>query len=107
MLQAASNLNLPQPILIRLAKLQSIYFNLLLENYETIYLPVGMMVWQLFLLILLPIAIGMWLRHQIPGWVNKWAARFRQLTILALVLLILFITVVHANNLLFHIRELV
>jgi len=82
-------------------------FNLLLENDETIHLPVGMMVWQLFLLILLPIAIGMWLRHQIPGWVNKWAARFRQLTILALVLLILFITVVQSNNLLFHIRELV
>lgn len=81
-------------------------FWLLLEETERIHVPVGLMISQLFLLLLLPTAAGMWVRYLWPQWVVRRAKLLRQLSILALALIILFIIWEQAGSLASHFKEL-
>lgn len=81
-------------------------FWLLLQKDERIDVPVALMISQLFLLILLPTATGMWVRHFWPRWVTKRVNSLRKFSILALVLIVLFVVWEQADNLVSHIKEL-
>jgi len=81
-------------------------FWLLLEESEPFHVPIGLMISQLFLLLLLPTAAGMWARHLWSQWVVRQAKLLRQLSILALTLIILFIIWEQAASLVSHFREL-
>lgn len=81
-------------------------FWLLLEESERIDVPVALMTGQLFILLLLPIAAGMWLRRLWPQWVARRANSLRRFSILALALIILFVIREQADSLASHFEEL-
>ena len=91
---------------ITLPLLVSAGFWLLLRKGEHIDVPVTLMISQLFLLLLLPVAAGMWIRHLWPQWVAKRVKLLRWFSILALGLIILFVIWNQAGNLLPHLKEL-
>ena len=81
-------------------------FWLLLTEGEHIDVPVALMISQLFLLLLLPIATGMWVRRFWPQWVARRANSLRKFSILALALIILFVIWEQTDNLVSHFKEL-
>lgn len=91
---------------ITLPLLVSAGFWLLLKKGERIDLPVTLMISQLFILLLLPVAAGMWARHLWPQWVAKRVGLLRRFSILALAFIILFVIWDQADNLLPHLKEL-
>lgn len=81
-------------------------FWLLFEESERIRLPVALMVSQLFVLLLLPTATGMLVRRLWPQWTARRTKPLRRLSILALVLVILFVFWEQAESLAAHFTEL-
>lgn len=81
-------------------------FWILLQKDERIDVPVALMISQLFFLILLPTATGMWVRYFWPRWVARRVNSLRKFSILALVLIILFVVWEQADSLVSHIKEL-
>jgi len=81
-------------------------FWLLLQEGERIDVPVALMISQLFLLLLLPIATGMWVRRHWPQWVARRANSLRRFSIMALALIILFVIREQTDSLVSHFKEL-
>ncbi|MEA3301742.1 MAG: bile acid:sodium symporter, partial [Pseudomonadota bacterium] len=81
-------------------------FWLLLKEGEHIDVPVALMIGQLFFLLLLPIATGMWVRRLWPQWVARQASSLRRFSIMALALIILFVIWEQTDNLVSHFKEL-
>ncbi len=81
-------------------------FWLLLEDSERIHVPVALMISQLLLLLLLPTAVGMWIRQLWPQWVAGRANALRRISILALTLIILFVIWEQTDSLASHFMEL-
>jgi len=82
-------------------------FWLLLEEGERINVPVALMITQLFLLLLLPTATGMWVRQRWPQWVARQSNLLRKISILALAFIILFVIWEQSGSLVSHFKELV
>lgn len=74
-------------------------FILLLERQTAIPVPVGEMMTQLCVVLLLPTLTGMWIRHRFPVMVQQRSALFRRISIGALVALIAFVIQDQALNL--------
>ena len=81
-------------------------FWLLLKEGERIHLPVALMISQLFLLLLLPTATGMWVRRLWPQWVARRVSALRRFSILALASIILFVIWEQTDNLAALFKEL-
>jgi len=92
--------------IIALPMIAAACFWLLLKEGERIDVPVALMITQLFLLLLLPIATGMWVRRLWPQWVARRASSLRRFSILALALIILFVIWEQADSLTSHFEEL-
>ncbi len=88
------------PVLIALG------FKLLLDQQEAVPVPIRDMMSQLFVVLLLPTAAGMWVRHRWTAWVRRHGSLLRQVSMGALVLLIAFIIQDQAENLATQIGEL-
>ena len=91
---------------VTLPVLTALGFKLLLDQQETIPVPVGDMMSQLFVVLLLPTAAGMWARHRWTVWVKRHGSLLKQLSLGALALLIAFIIQDQAENLVTQIGEL-
>ena len=91
---------------VTLPVLTALGFKLLLGQQEAIPVPVRDMMSQLFVVLLLPTAAGMWVRHRWTAWVKRHGNLLRQLSLGALVLLIAFIIQDQAENLATQIGEL-
>jgi BASS family bile acid:Na+ symporter len=91
---------------VTLPVLTALGFTLLLDQQEAIPIPISDMMSQLFVVLLLPTAAGMWLRHRWTAWVRRHGNLLRQLSMGALVLLIAFIIQDQAENLAAQIGEL-
>ncbi len=91
---------------VTLPVLTALGFKLLLGQQDAIPIPISSMMSQLFVVLLLPIAAGMWMRHRWTAWVQRHANLLRQLSMGALVLLIAFIIQDQAENLAAQIGEL-
>lgn len=91
---------------VTLPVLTALGFKLLLGQQDAIPIPISSMISQLFVVLLLPIAAGMWMRHRWTAWVRRHANLLRQLSMGALVLLIAFIIQDQAENLAAQIGEL-
>ena len=91
---------------VTLPVLTALGFKLLLDQQEAIPIPVGDMMSQLFVVLLLPTAAGMWVRHRWMAWVKRHGNLLRQLSLGGLVLLIAFIIQDQAQNLATQIGEL-
>ena len=81
-------------------------FWLLLKEGDRIDVPVALMIGQLFLLLLLPIATGMWVRRLWPQWVARRANLLKRFSIMALALIILFVIWEQTDSLVSHFKEL-
>jgi len=92
--------------IIALPMVASAGFWLLLKEGERIDVPVALMISQLFLLLLLPIATGMWVRRHWPLWVARRGNLLRRFSILALALIILFVIWEQTDSLTSHFKEL-
>ena len=82
-------------------------FWLLLKKGESIDVPVGLMIGQLVLLLLLPTVAGMWVKHLWPQSVARRINLLRRFSVLALALIILFVLWEQAENLASLFKELV
>lgn len=82
-------------------------FWLLLKKGESIDVPLGLMISQLVLLLLLPTVVGMWVKHFWPQSVARRINSLRRFSILALVMIILFVLWEQAENLASLFKELV
>jgi len=91
---------------VTLPVLTALGFKLLLDQQEAIPVPISDMMSQLFVVLLLPIAAGMWMRHRWTAWVRRHGNLLRQLSMGALVLLVAFIIQDQAENLAAQIGEL-
>ena len=91
---------------VTLPVLTALGFKLLLDQQEAVPIPMGDMMSQLFVVLLLPTAAGMWVRHRWTPWVKRHGNLLRQLSLGALVLLIAFIIQDQAQNLATQIGEL-
>jgi len=76
---------------VKLPLVAAIGFSLLLDGSSRIDVPVAMMMRQLFLLLLLPIAAGMLIRHLVPQRVEAHTLGLRRFSIVALVMIIFFV----------------
>jgi BASS family bile acid:Na+ symporter len=76
---------------VKLPLVAAIGFSLLLDGSSRIDVPVAMMMRQLFLLLLLPIAVGMLIRHLVPHRVEAHTLGLRRFSIVALVMIIFFV----------------
>lgn len=81
-------------------------FGVFLADQDRIQVPVMLMVSQLFLLLLLPVASGMLVRYRWPQMVVRRVDWLRRFNMLALALIILFVTLEQGDQLLIHVREL-
>ena len=86
--------------------LTALGFELLLDQQDSIPVPVSNMMTQLFVVLLLPTAAGMWMRHRWTQWVRQHGNLLRQISMGALILLIVFIIQDQAENLVAQIGEL-
>ena len=91
---------------VTLPVLTALGFKLLLGQQEAIPVPISDMMRQLFVVLLLPTAAGMWMRHCWTAWVRRHGNLLRQLSMGALVLLIVFIIQDQTENLVAQIGEL-
>jgi len=91
---------------VTLPVLTALGFKLLLGQQEAIPVPISDMMRQLFVVLLLPTAAGMWMRHRWTAWVRRHGNLLRQLSMGALVLLIVFIIQDQTENLVAQIGEL-
>jgi len=91
---------------IKLPLIVSAGFWLLLQKNERVDVPIALMISQLFLLLLVPMATGMWVRNIWPKWVARRVKLLRQFSVLALALIILFVIWEQADQLLAHVKEL-
>ena len=91
---------------VTLPVLTALGFKLLLGQQEAIPVPISDMMRQLFVVLLLPTAAGMWMRHRWTAWVRRHGNLLRQLSMGALVLLIVFIIQDQTENLAAQIGEL-
>ena len=72
---------------VTLPVLTALGFKLLLDQQEAIPVPISDMMSQLFVVLLLPTAAGMWMRHRWTAWVRRHGNLLRQLRMGAFVLL--------------------
>lgn len=91
---------------VTLPILTAIGFALLLGQQEGIAIPVGDIMAQLFVILLLPTAAGMWLRHYWTAWVRRHGGLLRLISMGALVALVGFIIQDQSENLSAQIGEL-
>ncbi len=71
-------------------------FGTLLRGGDAITLPAGQVMLQIAVGLVLPIGIGMAIRHRAPGFVQRWAGRLRRLSVVLLVTLLAGVTVSQA-----------
>jgi len=76
---------------VSLPVLTALGFQLLLGQQEPIHVPVGHMMTQLFLVLLVPTAAGMWFRHRWAAWVKRKGALLRRISLVALGALVVFV----------------
>ena len=81
-------------------------FWLLLKKGESIDVPVGLMISQLVVLLLLPTIAGMWVKHFWPQSVARRINSLRRFSVLALALIILFVLWEQAEHLASLFKEL-
>jgi BASS family bile acid:Na+ symporter len=91
---------------ITLPLLTAAGFRLLLVEQETVPVPVGYMVGQLLVVLLLPTLAGMWIRHRWPALVLRRAVWLRGFSLLCLIALVAFVSVEQAQRLREHIGQL-
>lgn len=80
-------------------------FWLLFEADERPRLPVMLMIAQLFILLLLPTILGMWLRYIRPQWVAINARLLRRMSVLAMAVIILLVGLEQGGKLLTYAGE--
>lgn len=91
---------------VTLPLLAALGFELLLQRQESVPVPVGQMMIQLLVLLLLPTVAGMWIRHRFAALVQRKGELFRRISIGALAVLIAFVIQDQAHNLVARIGEL-
>ena len=82
--------------------LATLGFELLLNGVEHIEIPAEKMIGQLFLLLVLPTACGMWIKYRWPRWTLDHTKALRIISLLILALVILFVILNQAEQLLIH-----
>jgi BASS family bile acid:Na+ symporter len=91
---------------VTLPLLAALGFELLLQRQASVPVPVGQMMIQLCVVLLLPTVAGMWIRYRFAALVRRRGALFRRISIGALVALIAFVIQDQAHNLAAQIGEL-
>jgi len=84
---------------ITLPMLTALGFDLLLDQQASVPVPVGHMMSQLFLVLLVPTAAGMWIRHRWKGFVKRKGVLLRRISLGGLVALVAFVIQDQTENL--------
>lgn len=82
-------------------------FALLLDHGAGMTLPVGRAMQQVVLGLLLPVSVGMLVRHYAPGFVDRNRHRLRAVSLLALVALLTLVVIDQAGSIARHIESIV